>query len=92
MGRPQTANPAPSTERGRKHRERQRDGYRVYPTPMHEDGLTMLIASGFLRDGDDADDCVVGQAIGAFIAAHFDLKEPSDDSFKRVRLNRLQPM
>jgi hypothetical protein len=54
---------------------------------MHEDGLTMLIAAGFLREGDDADDAKVGQAIGAFLASSFEIKEPSDESFKRVRLN-----
>jgi hypothetical protein len=59
---------------------------------MHEDGLTGLIAAGFLRDGDDADDAKVGRAIGAFIASMFELKEPSDASFKRVRLDPRRAM
>jgi hypothetical protein len=92
VARRRSDNPSPSTIRGREHRRRQRDGYRVYPTPMHEDGLTGLIAAGFLREGDDCDDKKVGEAIASFLASSFELKEPSDASFKRVRLDLLRGM
>ena len=92
LARARPDNPAKSTLRGRLHRERQRDGYRIYATPMHEDGLTALIAAGFLSEGEDADDGKVGAAIGAFLASAFELAEPSDASFKRVRLDPRRAM
>lgn len=92
MGRPLSATPSAAAIRGRRHRARQQEGHRAYFVEMHEDGLTQLIAKGFLRDGDDEDDAAVGRAIAACIAFHLELKEPNDESFKRVRLNPLGPM
>jgi hypothetical protein len=84
--------PAQSTIRGRRHADLRRKGISVYRVPMHEDGLTGLIAAGFLSEGDDADDVKVGRAIGAFIASSFELREPSDARFERVRLNPRRAM
>jgi hypothetical protein len=81
MGRPLSTTPSPSTLRGRRHRARQQNGCRTYKVDLHEDGLTQLIVRGFLREGDDLDDGLVGRALGAFIAAQFELRPPVNDDF-----------
>jgi hypothetical protein len=96
MARRPSDNPSKSTLRGRKHAALRRDGFSLYPTPLHEDGLTLLIARGHLKSGDDADRAKVGAAIGSFLARALELdelKEPIDaGSIKHVRFDARRAM
>jgi hypothetical protein len=71
-----------------------RKGFSSYSVPMHEDGLTILIARGHLKEGDDCHPIRVGEAIGKLVASVLEVEKlgPSNDSLERVRLDPFRAM
>jgi hypothetical protein len=64
-----------STERSRRHRQRRRHGRRCILVDLDEARLAVLIASGYLAQGERADGAVIKKAIETAISdIAFDLE------------------
>lgn len=86
-----THNPAPATIRSRRHAERRRNGLGSYEVEIHEDGLTVLVRRGLLRDEDTSDRKKVGAVLSAILAARLADMDQEIIS-ERVRLDPFRAM
>jgi hypothetical protein len=59
-------------ERSAKHRKLRRKCRAVYPVPMRDEGLSVLVAARFLAEHEAADREAIGRAIAQFLEPQLD--------------------